>query len=223
MAFTHIPWLEVELLRCRLACGSFPNICPAAGCLPRDGDPVAADSCLEHRDPAVQPGPVPRGWAVVWSRHELRPPPGDAAGELPETGSTMDTTGLKSSTKMKMDFFRNRFSLFFPLCVCRCQCFTVKYWTGWAKARRSSWKCEVEPLSCCCFFDYITLLQLCVQCCFAETLSQISPFSALDTIQLDWALKVLPVKNGLVLVWVVPLTRLSVSLTVKVQASPWLC
>lgn len=59
----------------------------AAGRLPRDGNPVVADSGLEHRDIAVQPGSVPRIWEVVWPRHELRPPPGIPAGELRDTGT----------------------------------------------------------------------------------------------------------------------------------------
>jgi len=59
----------------------------AAGRLPGDGDPVAADSGLEHGDPAVQPGSVPRGREVVRPRHGLHPPPRIAAGELRDTGT----------------------------------------------------------------------------------------------------------------------------------------
>ncbi len=58
-----------------------------AGWLPRDGDPVVADSGLEHRDIAVQPDSVLGGWEVVWPRHELCPPPGIPAGELRDAGT----------------------------------------------------------------------------------------------------------------------------------------
>lgn len=80
---------------------------------------MAADSRLEHGDPAVQPGPVPRGREVVRPRHELPPPPGDPAGELRETGSAVDTTGLK------FDNTENSLQVFFEppsLCVCACRC-----------------------------------------------------------------------------------------------------
>lgn len=50
--------------------------------LPRDGEPVVADSGLEHGDTAVQPGSVSRGREVVWPCHELHPPPGIPAGKL---------------------------------------------------------------------------------------------------------------------------------------------
>lgn len=67
----------------------------AAGKLPRDGDPVAADSGLEHGGSAVQPGSVPRGREVVWPRHVLHPPPDIAAGELPDAG-----TGPRGETRL---------------------------------------------------------------------------------------------------------------------------
>lgn len=82
--FTHIIWLKLSypgVLSAMVFLNVFLQL-SAAGCLPRDGDPVAADSGLEHRDTAVQPGSVPRGREVVQPRHELHPPPGDPAREL---------------------------------------------------------------------------------------------------------------------------------------------
>lgn len=78
----------------------------AARCLPRDGDPVAADSCVEHRDPPIQPGTVHRGREVVWPRHELPPPPGNPAGELRETGSTQGFKIVHSNDN-SLQVFRN--------------------------------------------------------------------------------------------------------------------
>lgn len=51
---------------------------------------------------------------MVRPRHELPPPPGDPAGELRETGSAVDTTGLK------FDNTENSLQVFFnlPLFVC---------------------------------------------------------------------------------------------------------
>lgn len=48
---------------------------------------MAADSGLEHRDTAVQPGPVPRRREVVWSCHELHPPLRISEGELRDEGT----------------------------------------------------------------------------------------------------------------------------------------
>lgn len=62
---------------------------PLAGRLPTDGDPVAADSSLEHRHTAVQPSSVRRGGEVVRPGHELCPPPGISAGELRDTGKEL--------------------------------------------------------------------------------------------------------------------------------------
>lgn len=90
--FTHITWLKLSypgVLSAMVFLNVFLQL-SAAGCLPRDGDPVAADSRLEHRDTAVQPGSVPRGREVVQPRHELHPPPGDPARELRETGSVLE-------------------------------------------------------------------------------------------------------------------------------------
>lgn len=47
---------------------------------------MAADPCLEHRDLVVQAGPLRGGREVVWPGHELPPPPGLPAGELPDPG-----------------------------------------------------------------------------------------------------------------------------------------
>lgn len=93
-AFLKSKWFSLataELPRCPLLNGLLNVflLFSAAGWLPRDWDPVAADSGLEHGDIAVQLGSVPRGWEVVLPGHELHPPPGIPAGELWDTGTQL--------------------------------------------------------------------------------------------------------------------------------------
>ena len=122
----------------------------AAGRLPRDGDPVVADSGLEHRDTAVQPGSVPRGWEVVRPRHELHPPPWIPAGELWDTGTEL-MEGKEGETESSCNYKPLRSFEVIPLFTHRCLDSTVKSWTGWTKPRRtSSWKNDsTETLTSC--------------------------------------------------------------------------